>query len=62
MPDERRAVAQKIDGILDAAVDKILPQPMQGLGRERGKPGQFGVRLVVAGKKRQRDAAHPGER
>ena len=33
-----------------------MPQPVQRLGRQVRHAGQFGVRLVVAGQQRQRDA------
>ena len=55
-PDQRGGEAQELGGVVDAAVDQVLPQPVPGLGGDGGKLGELGVGLIVAGKERDGDA------
>ncbi len=52
--DQGRGIAQELCGVVDAAMDQVLPQPVPGLGRHGGEFGELRVRLVVAGEEGQR--------
>ena len=52
---------EEIEGVFRPAVDPVLPQPVLGLGGNRGQGRQFGVGLVVAGKEGHRDVPVPAK-
>ena len=62
--DEAGGEKEEIARVLGSAVNAVLPQPVVGLRTQRRQPRQFGVRLIVAGQKGNRDAvlaAHSGD-
>ena len=52
---------EEIEGVFRPPVDPVLPQPVLGLGGDRGQGRQFGVGLVVAGKEGHGDVPVPAD-
>ncbi len=46
--EQTRRIGQKLRGVIEAAMDAVLPEAMAGLGRQSGPGGKLGVRLIVA--------------
>ena len=57
--EQKGGITQELSGVVGAAVDQILPQPMRGILGQGGQRRQLGIGLGVAGQPGDRDAARP---
>ena len=60
--EQRRGEPEEVQGVVDAAVDAVLPQPVPGLPRNGRIARQLRIRLIVAGEEGNRNIPLPARR
>ena len=61
IPNKPGGEAQELLAVIHPALHQILPEPVAVLGRYRRAVGQFHIRLIVAGQKRDREVGIAGQ-